>query len=764
MGEIQKYSLKDELLKKDEELKDDPALVGISGLTMPRYINSMRSVMFTAHTRQFTTLINPNFPYVFTNMENLVGKHSDSYYQVKHDTVVYKKIVKYEDIVDRPTEYTLFLYDKEKKKYSVVIREEVEDLTEIFGYNYDNRVIDSYEEGDEIPAKTVLFKSTSYDDDMNYRFGENVCTMYTLDPHTSEDAAVVSESYAKRFNNIETEKIVVKLNNNDYMLNWYGDDVTDYKPIPEVGQIIEHGPFCGIRTQYNNQLLFDFKADMLMKEMDGDRLIYSTGPCKGEVIDITIYNNNEEMVETPFNAQIYKYFKAQNKYYHEIYDTCKEIIESGAEHSGDINYLYGRSRDMIDTKKRWKEGDSAFSDMVIEFSIRKVRDIKRGQKITGRYGNKSVVAKILPDDEMPYTEDGQRVDLMLNLLAIINRTTSFAIYELCITSICYQVRQKMREMESYKDKERLLFSIINDFNEIEHDYMWKAYNELDEAGQKKVIDDAIEDGIYINISPIHETIAIFYRIQNILNKYDFLKPQKVYINRHGRKILTMTKHWIGSMYIMKLKQTDTKGFSARSSGATDIKGIPTRSYKSKRHMDAHSDSAIRFGEFETLNFSIAVPTTDIALFEALYRTSPAARQSLIKGMMNINKDTIKVKDKHSYISRVAEHFNVIFKSLGAKIEYINDDDVIKGYDDTISYMHEVNGKNILCTDYELFIMQRKEAIRRDILSENMMMTESQLEKEVKNRLYSNYIVGPLADNYFDELYDENGNIKDANDE
>lgn len=763
MGEIQKYSLKDELLKKDEELKDDPALVGISGLTMPRYINSMRSVMFTAHTRQFTTLINPNFPYVFTNMENLVGKHSDSYYQVKHDTIVYKKIVKYEDIVDRPTEYTMFLYDKKKKKYSVVIREEVEDLTEIFGYNYDNHVIDSYDEGDEIPAKTVLFKSTSYDNDMNYRFGENVCTMYTLDPHTSEDAAVVSESYAKRFNNIETEKISVKLNNNDYMLNWYGEDATDYKPIPEVGQIIEHGPFCGIRTQYNNQLLFDFKADMLMKEMDGDRLIYSTGPCKGEVIDITIYNNNEEMVETPFNAQIYKYFKAQNKYYQEIYDTCKEIIESGAEHSGDINYLYGRSRDMIDTKKRWKEGDSAFSDMVIEFSIRKIRDIKRGQKITGRYGNKSVVAKILPDDEMPYTEDGQRVDLLLNLLAIINRTTSFAIYELCITSICYQVRQKMREMATYEEKERLLFSIINDFNEIEHDYMKKAYDNLDGTGKRKVIDDAIEDGIYINISPIHETIAIFYRIQNILNKYDFLKPQRVYINRHGRKILTMTKHWIGSMYIMKLKQTDTKGFSARSSGAVDIKNIPIRSFKSKRHMDAHSDSAIRFGEFETLNFSIAVPTTDIALFEALYRTSPKARKNLIKQMMNVKKDLADIKDE-SYVSRVAEQFNVIFKSLGVKIEFIDDDNVIQGYDNSITYVHEFNGKHVLCTDYEMFLMQREEAIRRDILSENAVMTNSQLEAEIKDRLYSNYIIGPLPDDYFKDLYDENGNIKDTNDE
>lgn len=765
MGEIQKYSLKESLQKKDEEFKDDPALVGISGLTMPRYINSMRSVMFTSHTRQFTTLINPDFPYVFTNMENLVGKHSDSYYQVKHDTVVFKKIVKYEDIVDRPTEYTMFLYDKKKKKYSVVVRQEVEDLTEIFGYDYNNEVIDSYEEGDEIPANTVLRKSSSYDEYMNYCFGENVCTMYTLDPFTSEDAAVVSESYAKRFNNIETEKIAVKLNNNDYMLNWYGDNPSDYRPIPEVGQIIEHGPFCAIRTQYNNQLLFDFKADMLMKEMDGDRLIYSTGPCRGEIIDIDIYNNNDEaeMVETPFNSQIYKYYKAQKKYYTEIYNTCKEIIESGAKHSSYINYLYGRSRDMIENKKRWKEGDSAFSDMVITFSIRKVRDIKRGQKITGRYGNKSVVAKILPDDEMPYTEDGRRVDLMLNLLAIINRTTSFAIYELCITSICYQVRQQMRMMESYADKERLLFDIIYDFNEIEYEHMKKEYDALDDKGKKKVIDDAIENGIYINISPIHETIAIFYRIKDILNKYDFLKPQRVYINRHGRKILTMTKHWIGDMYIMKLKQTDTKGFSARSSGATDIKGIPTRSFNSKRHMDAHSDSAIRFGEFETLNFSIAVPTTDIALFEALYRTSPEARKDLIKGMMSVN-DTVRIKDKRSYISRVGEHFNVIFKALGSKIEFIDDDDIINGYDDTIRYMHEVDGKQILCTDYELFIMQREESIRKDILSENMMMTASQLEDEVQNRLYSNYITGPISDDYFDDLYDENGNIKDSNDE
>ena len=41
-----------------------------------------------------------------------------------------------------------------------------------------------------------------------------------------------------------------------------------------------------------------------------------------------------------------------------------------------------------------------------------------------RYGNKSVVSEIRDDEDMPYTHDGRRVDLLLNLLAIINRTTA----------------------------------------------------------------------------------------------------------------------------------------------------------------------------------------------------------------------------------------------------------------------------------------------------------------------------------------------------
>ena len=547
MAEVQKYSLKEDLRKADEELMDSPSLYGMSALTFPRYINSMRSVMFCSHLKQFLTPLNPDFPFVFTGVENEVGKESDGYKKVKHETEVYRKIVKFEDIIDHPNTYKMFLFDREKQKFDVVERRELEDLTENFGYNYNNEVIDSYEESDVIPAGTVLFKSTSYDEDMNYRYGKNINVMYTLEPYTSEDACVVSESLAKDFTTIETEVVSIKLNDNDFLLNLRGKN-GEYVPLPNVGETTT-GVLASIRTQFNNQVLYDFKSDNLNKIHDGDRTVYVTGTV--EIVDITIYSNNEEIIDTPFNEQLNMYLRSQNKYYQEIYDTCKEIIKSGYEYSKEIDYLFKRSKEMLDTKKRWKEGDTAFSNMSIDITIRRNKPLTKGQKITGRYGNKSVISQIRKDEEMPYTEDGRQVDLLLNLLAIINRTTSFAIYEIIITSICWKVRQRMKTMRTYKQKENLLFDIVYDFNEIQYEKMKSDYDKLDTKGQHKVIDEAIDDGIFINISPVHETKPIFYRIRDILGKYDWLQPDNIYINMNGNKIKTLSKHWVGSMYILK---------------------------------------------------------------------------------------------------------------------------------------------------------------------------------------------------------------------
>jgi hypothetical protein len=180
---------------------------------------------------------------------------------------------------------------------------------------------------------------------------------------------------------------------------------------------------------------------------------------------------------------------------------------------------------------------------------------------------------------------------------------------------------------------------------------------------------------------------------------------------------------------LKLKQTDRKGFIVRSTGPIDTKGLPTKSYKSRSHLEQYSGNAIRFGEFETLNFSIALLPEDIALFNAMYRTSVKGRKDLVKLLFNSDNDYISSIDK-SYTSRVSEIFNVYLKSLSIGLDFVDEDSILDAYDDNEIKPHELDDQTYLCTDYEFLVIKRKDEIRKEILSENPVMDSEELEKKV----------------------------------
>src|SRR3712207_2351456 len=49
------------------------------------------------------------------------------------------------------------------------------------------------------------------------------------------------------------------------------------------------------------------------------------------------------------------------------------------------------------------------------------RKLQPGDKMAGRHGNKGVISKILPIEDMPYLEDGTHVDIVLNPLGVPSR-------------------------------------------------------------------------------------------------------------------------------------------------------------------------------------------------------------------------------------------------------------------------------------------------------------------------------------------------------
>jgi DNA-directed RNA polymerase subunit beta len=57
----------------------------------------------------------------------------------------------------------------------------------------------------------------------------------------------------------------------------------------------------------------------------------------------------------------------------------------------------------------------------ITIEIAQVRNIETGDKISGRHGNKGIIAEILPEEEMPFLEDGTPVDVILSPMGVVSR-------------------------------------------------------------------------------------------------------------------------------------------------------------------------------------------------------------------------------------------------------------------------------------------------------------------------------------------------------
>jgi len=116
-----------------------------------------------------------------------------------------------------------------------------------------------------------------------------------------------------------------------------------------------------------------------------------------------------------------------------------------------LRAIFGdKARDMRDTSLRVPPGESGIVIAVRNFSREKgdelppgvhelvrvylaqLRKVSIGDKLAGRHGNKGVVAKVLPEEDMPYLPDGTPMDLILNPLGVPSRMNIGQIFELLL--------------------------------------------------------------------------------------------------------------------------------------------------------------------------------------------------------------------------------------------------------------------------------------------------------------------------------------------
>jgi DNA-directed RNA polymerase subunit beta len=109
---------------------------------------------------------------------------------------------------------------------------------------------------------------------------------------------------------------------------------------------------------------------------------------------------------------------------------------------------------VIDVKEFSRDAGDDLSpgvNRLVRVYVAKKRKIAEGDKLAGRHGNKGVISKIVPEEDMPFLEDGTPVDIILNPLGVPSRMNIGQVMETHLGWAAhhgfYQLKRKKKSME-----------------------------------------------------------------------------------------------------------------------------------------------------------------------------------------------------------------------------------------------------------------------------------------------------------------------------
>ena len=620
------------------------SMFGLSAMTFPDKISTVRGVMAARHTSQRVVLTRPEFARIFTGAENEFAERSSWNIKAKDDYQLVRTFRKFKDSAISPVAY--IFKNLRTGKYICEVVKPAHHLVEKYGFKMNNAIVGKYNDGDILPKGTTIAQSSSYVND-NYCAGQNLRFIYTVLPELTEDALVISDKAAERLEYNMVDIVTVNIKQSSFLLNKYGDE-TIYKPFPDIGEEIQNDILCSIReNSYVSSV-----AEAAIPHIN------DTNYCShGMVVDMDIATNVE--VE---NDQFNYYLGQIREWYSAIYSFISTIVSDPYQDDTSLLDIYHQAEKYLNDSV-WVTKEDMI-DTVIKFTVLQPKQIHIGQKVVGRYGNKSVIAKIVPSELMPRTDDGRPIDMLANALAVGNRIISFATYESSMTFMMERMWQHIKQMDADKtdhfDIMQLAVDFVNVFNPQQGGELQRLYTENPDA----IYNDLLKNGFYIQIRPLDE-ICIRDAILEAYEKWgDIFEMYTIYDKCRHRWIRIPGKYPVGYQYTWVLKQEPSKALSTTATGRTTLYDLPVKTRRYNKNLIPYSDNPIKYGEYDTYNFLVGVGVQAYAKISTYFRGSQYEDNSILMSQLNdVGIDTTKFNQFPQL-----DNLKNILKMLGAKLK------------------------------------------------------------------------------------------------
>jgi len=341
-------------------------IVSISTASIPflEHDDANRALMGANMQRQAIPLLRPEAPFVGTGIEYKAAKDSGSALVCEADGTVEfvdsRKIVIKRDSDGKSDTYYLTKFERSNQGTCIT-------QTPIVRIN------------DNVKAGEVITDGPSMDEG-ELAIGRNVTVAFmTWNGYNYEDAVILSERLVKQdvYTSIHIEKYDVDAR--DTKLG--KEEIT--REIPNVGE--------------DGRRFLDDRGIIIpgAEVEEGDILVGKVTP-KGHTDP------------TPEDRLLLAIFGEKSR---EVRDTSLRVPHGGGGIVQSVKYFSRANGDEL---------PPGANEVVRVFIVQK-RKITEGDKMAGRHGNKGVISKILPEEDMPYLPDGTPVDIMLNPLGVPSR-------------------------------------------------------------------------------------------------------------------------------------------------------------------------------------------------------------------------------------------------------------------------------------------------------------------------------------------------------
>lgn len=291
------------------------------------------------------------------------------------------------------------------------------------------------------------------------------------------------------------------------------------------------------------------------------------------------------------------------------------------------------------------------------------RKLQVGDKFAGRHGNKGVVSKVLPVEDMPYLADGTPVDMVLNPLGVPSRMNIGQILEVHLGWAAHNLGKQLSQYLDQWNGEQVRKDLINVFNDPE---ITEKIQTADESSLKSIV-SSVKHGVHIG-TPVFDG-ATEEDVKGLLAKAGLPGTGKTILFDGRTGVPFQNPVTVGIMYMLKLHHLVEEKIHARSIGPYSL--VSQQPLGGKAQFGGQ-----RLGEMEVWAIEAYGAAYSLQEFLTVKSDDVAGRTRMYESI---------VKGENILEPGLPESFNVLVKelqSLALNVELVESDILTDSVDES----------------------------------------------------------------------------------